>query len=310
MLKRAEQQRPAVLAPAARSTSARCAPGRRARRPARASTVRRSRAARPRCSSGSGCAAHRSPRASRRRRCARGRAPGGRRARAACRGSARPGTRRWPACPRPPGRRPPAPARGRPGVMRAPRSVLKARIGREGVEAHHHFVERDAGLRQQHPGAHRPGRVVLVADVELHGGLCRVDSDASAMLARRCAAAPSDRCGIARDARQRMAGPPAQRRARARARRPGAPGPGRGQVRGAIASSAAALMPSAARPGSVPLATLGTASSRGCRATSAARRAAVPSAVACRRPRPRAARSPAARGPTSGPPVCTSSRSV
>jgi hypothetical protein len=33
-----------------------------------------------------------------------------------------------------------------------------------------HFLERNARLAQQHPGAHGPGGVVLVADVELEHG--------------------------------------------------------------------------------------------------------------------------------------------
>ena len=106
------------------------------------------------------------------------------RARARCRGSrghsgaggsARPGTRRSPACPRPPSRRRPAPARGRsarPASMRC----LKLRAGFEGVEAHHHLLERDAELAHQHPRPHRPRRVVLVADEQLHGGAPRLEA--------------------------------------------------------------------------------------------------------------------------------------
>jgi hypothetical protein len=53
-----------------------------------------------------------------------------------------------------------------------PDTLLELRIGGERVEAHLDFVERDAGLLEQHPGPHRPGRIILVADVEReHAGL-------------------------------------------------------------------------------------------------------------------------------------------
>ncbi|MNV27557.1 hypothetical protein D3C71_1187110 [compost metagenome] len=49
--------------------------------------------------------------------------------------------------------------------------TLELRIGVKAVEAHAHFFKRNARLLEQHPGAHGPGGVVLVADVELeHGG--------------------------------------------------------------------------------------------------------------------------------------------
>ncbi len=54
-------------------------------------------------------------------------------------------------------------ARGRQRAQRA----LELRIGREAVEAHHDLVKGDAQLAHRHPGAHGPGRVVLVADVKL-----------------------------------------------------------------------------------------------------------------------------------------------
>jgi hypothetical protein len=47
---------------------------------------------------------------------------------------------------------------------------LELRVGVEAVEAREHFLERNARLAQQHPGAHGPGGVVLVADVELEHG--------------------------------------------------------------------------------------------------------------------------------------------
>ena len=42
------------------------------------------------------------------------------------------------------------------GVMPLQR-LLEGRTGRHVVEGHHHLVERDAGLGQQHPGPHGPG---------------------------------------------------------------------------------------------------------------------------------------------------------
>ena len=45
--------------------------------------------------------------------------------------------------------------------------LLEGRVRVEGIEAHHDLLERDARLLEQHPGPHGPGRVVLVADIEL-----------------------------------------------------------------------------------------------------------------------------------------------
>jgi len=49
--------------------------------------------------------------------------------------------------------------------------ALELRLRVKAVKAHAHFFKDDARLLEQHPGAHGPGRVVLVADIELeHGG--------------------------------------------------------------------------------------------------------------------------------------------
>ena len=48
----------------------------------------------------------------------------------------------------------------------------KSRARLKGVKAQHHLFKFNAGLLEQHPGPHRPGGVILVANKELeHGGL-------------------------------------------------------------------------------------------------------------------------------------------
>ena len=55
--------------------------------------------------------------------------------------------------------------------------LVERRVRVEAVEADHLLLERDAGLPQQHPRPHGPGRVVLVADVEgEHRGLLVLES--------------------------------------------------------------------------------------------------------------------------------------
>jgi hypothetical protein len=53
---------------------------------------------------------------------------------------------------------------------------LELRPGRKSVEAQLDLFERNAGLLEQHPRAHRPRRIILVADVEFHGRLVRFKS--------------------------------------------------------------------------------------------------------------------------------------
>ena len=51
----------------------------------------------------------------------------------------------------------------------------RGRASRREVEAQLDLLEFDAELAHQHPGSHRPGRIVLVADIELkrHGSYTR-----------------------------------------------------------------------------------------------------------------------------------------
>ena len=56
---------------------------------------------------------------------------------------------------------------GRSGALQG---FFESGVGLEGVKAHHDFLERNAGLCKQHPGAHGPGRVILVANEQLQHG--------------------------------------------------------------------------------------------------------------------------------------------
>ena len=82
-----------------------------------------------------------------------------------------------------------------------------------------HLLERDAGLLHQHPGPHRPRRVVLVADVELHAVSSRVLSGCYRRAARRLmrkrgieALTPSSAARAARGRRGRWPEPAAMPR--------------------------------------------------------------------------------------------------
>ena len=49
--------------------------------------------------------------------------------------------------------------------------LLEGRRGIERVKAQHHFFKRNLRLLEQHPGAHRPGGVVFVADNQFEHGV-------------------------------------------------------------------------------------------------------------------------------------------